>query len=69
MTKIEPKHPLEFWCQDCDEKFVDSEKPESGGFFLEWGHRFMPLTVEYFGPYEPIIFALCPECLKKRKRK
>jgi hypothetical protein len=59
----------EFWCSECDNKKVYSDKPETGKFFNQFGHNWIPQVGNTPGKigddYNQIIFALCAECLAK----
>lgn len=58
--------PTEFWCHCCDRVAVHSEKPETGTFYQQWGHtmaaRIKGGVIYPTDEYEPVLFALCPEC-------
>ena len=55
------KDPL--WCDCCDMNIVYPDMPESGRFFMQFGHVVRGGTVqEYVG----VIYALCNACLKER---
>lgn len=59
----------EFWCTECDSNKVHSDKPETGKFFSQFGHPWIPQVGTKPGrvsdEYTQIVFALCPECLTK----
>ena len=63
---------IEFWCSDCDANKVHSDKPETGKFFCQFGHVWVPKKGEVQGyvadEYTQVIFALCPLCIKDRKK-
>jgi hypothetical protein len=64
--KHTPKTPQDFWCNKCDAKRVDSTKPDTGTFFVFFGHVFNEKTREYDGDeYAGVMFALCSTCLKE----
>lgn len=54
-----------FWCSECDEVLVSSEKPETGKFFALNGHVWD--KGEVLGEWPRVCFALCPDCLKQLK--
>lgn len=58
----QPAHRAEFWCNVCDRNVVDSEKPETGDFFLQYGHAFNSDSRAYDGEYIGVMFAICNEC-------
>lgn len=63
-----PRTHQVFWCNDCDAVQVDSHKPETGKFYLQWGHMYQKLAEpigEFDGDYVGVMFALCPACDKK----
>lgn len=60
-----PQKPASFWCSKCDACAVDSEKPETGHFFVQFGHGYSAETGQYDGNYTAVMFALCPECEKE----
>jgi len=65
--RLEPFTPhslTRFWCNKCDANVVDSEKPETGSFFVQFGHTYDRSTQDYSGEYTGVMFALCPECLE-----
>ena len=35
-----PRTNQVYWCNQCDHNQVDSDKPETGSFFLIFGHTF-----------------------------
>ncbi len=56
-----------YWCNVCDHKQVDSNKPESGKFYRVSGHAFTRFNretqkAEYGGGYYNVAFAVCPNC-------
>jgi len=64
----------EFWCTECDGNKVHSDKPETGKFFSQFGHNWIPQLSRACGAkvpgrvgedYNQIIFALCTDCLQK----
>jgi len=59
----------EFWCAECDGNKVHSDKPETGRFFNQFGHTWIPPQHTRNGrvgdEYVQIIFALCADCLTK----
>ena len=63
-----PKTEQIFWCQDCGYRSVASFKPETGRFFVQYGHSYSNATNEYDGKYAGVMFALCPNCLPKFQR-
>jgi hypothetical protein len=52
----------EFWCGECDNTKVDSDKPETGTFYQVFGHQYVPGTQPGSNDYHSVIFALCPKC-------
>lgn len=63
ITKMDNLKPVrEYWCTDCDHNVVRSDTPSSGGFFLIFGHQYIPGGED--GDYHGVLFALCPECQK-----
>jgi hypothetical protein len=53
-----------WWCEYCDSCQVDSDKPETGSFFSQFGGAW---NVEKQAPerhyHTMIIFAMCKECM------
>jgi hypothetical protein len=62
MKKYQPKEITKFWCSTCDAAKVDSDKPESGTFYVQFGHAYNPTTKAFDGEYVGVMYALCPEC-------
>lgn len=71
MKRYDPPAPLSFYCNSCDGPAVDSRIPESGQFYIQYGH------VNELGPkgiYEPsedykgVVFALCSKCDPSEER-
>jgi len=62
--KHTPRTKQIFWCNHCDAKQVDSNKPETGRFFVVFGHSWSQSHKEYEGEYTGGMFALCEDCLK-----
>lgn len=65
--ELEPYHPptpQSFWCTKCDRNAVDSTKPETGNFHIQFGHSFNPRTKSFDGdgPYLGVMFAVCKDC-------
>jgi hypothetical protein len=54
----------EFWCNCCDGNKVHSDKPETGKFFRQHGHRWDVSKRETTEDYVMVIFAICTDCLK-----
>lgn len=57
-----PRTPQRFWCNRCDQQTVDSEKPETGNFYVIFGHVYNLETRDYDGEYNGVMFAICPKC-------
>lgn len=53
-----------FWCNQCDRNPVDSDKPETGSFFVIFGHIYDRETRQYNGEYTGTMFAVCSDCAK-----
>ena len=51
-----------FWCSECDNRTVDSDKPETGTFYQVFGHQYVPGTQPGSNDFYSVIFALCPKC-------
>lgn len=69
--KLEPYSPRtaqSFWCTKCDAVAVDSTKPETGSFHLQYGHAFNPKTSSYDGEgeYLGVMFAVCKSCNEEK---
>ena len=63
--KLEPYTPCtpqRFWCNRCDQQTVDSEKPDTGNFYVIFGHAYNQETREYDGEYSSVMFAFCKSC-------
>jgi hypothetical protein len=58
-----PKESVTFWCSVCDMQEVSSIDVESGCFYVQFGHLFTGGKVHT--AYEPVIFAVCPNCDKE----
>jgi len=65
LEPYEPRQTEQFWCSVCDAKPVDSDKPETGRFFVQFGHTYKQSTRQYDGNYVGVMFALCSDCIKK----
>ncbi len=59
----------EFWCNECDQKIVNSEDPTTGHFYMIFGHIYQPSSraKDYGMPTSikesvSVVFALCPDC-------
>jgi hypothetical protein len=52
----------QFWCNVCDRTIVDSTKPETGDFFVFFGHSYSAQSKSYDGNYTGVMFALCKDC-------
>lgn len=50
-----------YWCSLCDAKQVDRDKPETGRFYVVFGHEWSG-KADWSGDYHSIGFALCPDC-------
>ena len=62
MIEHKPRTRQEFWCSECDSVKVDSEKPETGRFFIVFGHAFDQATKEYDGEYTGVMYSVCFNC-------
>lgn len=62
-----PRTAQSFWCNDCDTNVVDSTKPETGTFHIQFGHAFNNETKSFDGDgeYLGVMFAICKECATK----
>ena len=60
-----PRTHQSFWCNRCDCRTVDSQKPETGNFFIQFGHSFDDSEKEYSGDYHGVMFAFCNTCLEQ----
>jgi hypothetical protein len=58
-----PRAPQVFWCNRCDNQKVDSENPDTGRFFVVFGHVYDDTTEQYDGDYRGVMFAVCKGCL------
>lgn len=63
-----PRTPRSFWCSQCDAAMVDSTKPETGTFHVQFGHQFDRETSEYDGEYVGVMFAFCKPCMTAFKK-
>lgn len=65
--EITPLKDQQFWCDECDAVLVDSNKPDSGKFFMQSGCA-IPFTqlgnIKEYGDYAAVVFAICAQCLK-----
>lgn len=63
-TEYQPTTHQIFWCNKCDALEVDSQKPETGKFHLQWGHTFNKKTQSFDGDgeYTGVMFAICSDC-------
>ena len=48
---------VKIWCQICDTRQVDSQKPDTGNFYHVFGLQHAPET-----PPAAVFFAVCPHC-------
>ena len=64
LDEHKPRMTQRFWCNKCDAKIVDTEKPETGKFYVQFGHGYSARDKDYTGDYTGVMFALCPECDK-----
>lgn len=62
LESYRPATHSNFWCHICDGRQVDSDKPESGNFFVTFGHMFDRKTRHYDGDYHGVMFAVCNHC-------
>ena len=53
---------LVFWCDDCDQKQVNSADPSTGAFYIQNGHQYSSKNTDCAGEYVGVIYALCPDC-------
>jgi hypothetical protein len=60
----QPTKQAEFYCNFCDIRIVDSTKPETGKFFLHFGHSYCQATKQYDGNYTGVMNAVCCVCYK-----
>lgn len=65
MTPYRPRTAQKFWCNSCDSWQVDSENPETGKFFVQFGHSYSAEEQEYSGDYHGVMFAFCTHCLSR----
>lgn len=63
--RFQPQQPSSFWCNRCDTHVVDSEKQETGSFFLFFGHAYSQQTKHFDGDYHGVMLALCTACLER----
>ena len=61
LKTFRPDKPTEFWCNCCDYVKVRSDVPETGQFFIQFGHTLSNRRIT--DDYEPVVFALCHECI------
>lgn len=65
----QPRKPLSFFCHWCDRTTVDSTKPETGTFHVQFGHRFNQKSQEYDDEeYVGVMFAVCKPCMTAFKK-
>lgn len=71
LKRIDWVKEQKFWCNECDENVVDSTNPETGHFYMMFGHIYKPSskisefgTDKSIGDSTSIIFALCSDCEK-----
>lgn len=64
-SEHQPRTHQAFWCNCCDNSIVDSDKPDTGKFFVQFGHAYSAEEKEYSGEYLGVMYALCPACLNK----
>lgn len=57
-----PKTQQTFFCNKCDCNLIDSENPDTGTFYVQFGHAWCEDKKEYDGTYTGVMFALCSEC-------
>lgn len=65
LEPYKPAKPESFWCSECDQGPVMSENPETGSFFVKFGHTYNQRTKHYDGEYAGVMFAMCNRCLAK----
>lgn len=63
MEPYKPTKPESFWCSQCDQGPVDSENPETGSFFVQFGHGYSQRHRGYEGEYLGVMFCVCRRCL------
>lgn len=68
MKRHVPRTPQSFWCDKCDSNSVDSDKPETGFFHVQFGHAYNRETQEFDGEYVGVMFALCKYCAEDAKK-
>jgi hypothetical protein len=64
--------PQQFWCDECDENRVDSQQPETGKFYSQFGHKYRYDHFRKEGIIEEwtqVIYAICSSCLDNMKGK
>ena len=56
---------LSFYCNHCDGAIVNSDYPETGKFYITWGHVWKGIGKEspMNTAYEAVINAVCTQCL------
>lgn len=64
LESYQPSKHENFWCSKCDHHTVDSLNPESGAFFIQFGHAYNQRAKRFDGNYVGVMFALCNVCLK-----
>ena len=65
LTPYKPRTKQEFWCNSCDAVTVASDAPDTGSFYIQYGHCFKQTEMEYSGEYVGVMFALCADCIKR----
>ena len=66
--QYEPRSHQKYWCNHCDTEQVESQNPESGQYFVAFGHKYEKNSSEYDGEYLGVMFALCKNCLKEENK-
>ena len=64
-----PRTPQTFWCNHCDSNRVDSEKSETGSFYVFFGHTYKAGSGEYDGEYMGVMLAICTSCSSDEDQK
>ena len=64
LAPFTPHDPQSFWCNNCDANVVDSTKPGTGSFHIQFGHAWNAATKSFDGDgeYLGVMFAFCARC-------
>jgi hypothetical protein len=57
-----PSKAQTHWCADCDHNLVNSDRPETGNFFVVFGHSWSQKEKAYDGEYTGVMYAICKSC-------